>query len=70
MTRRQKYFLKQKAIGLVLIVGTVIVALLVGGDITGALITIPVGLCLCFTKKMIWMDDYYWEVKEAKDKEL
>ena len=62
MTRRQKYFLKQRAIGLLAIVISVIFAMV--WQVSAYIIMVPVGLALLFTRKMIWMDDYYKEVKE------
>lgn len=63
------YFLKQKFIGVVTIVGTIVVCNsgllyneeIQGNDWTIALLSIPFGLILIFTKEKYWMDDYFFE---------
>ncbi|MBS6180537.1 MAG: hypothetical protein KH921_07090 [Erysipelotrichaceae bacterium] len=65
--RRARYFMKQKAIGFLLIVATVLaVWLLLDGDATIALVTIPLGLTLMFTKEKYWMDDYFYETENKE----
>lgn len=71
------YFLKQKFIGVVTIVGTIVVCNsgllyneeIQGNDWTIALLSIPFGLILIFTKEKYWMDDYFFEC-EADEYEL
>lgn len=63
------YFLKQKFIGAVIIVGTIVVCNsgllyneeIQGNDWTIALFTIPIGLIFIFSKDKCWMDDYFFE---------
>lgn len=59
--QRRLYFLKQKAIGVFLLLFTWFAIWLLNGDATVALITVPLGLGLIFSKDMLWMDDYYFE---------
>lgn len=71
------YFLKQKFIGVLTIVGTIVVCNsgwlyneeIQGNDWTIALLSIPFGLILIFTKEKYWMDDYFFEC-EADEYEL
>lgn len=63
------YFLKQKFIGVVTIIGTIVICNsgllyneeIQGNDWTIALLSIPFGLILIFTKEKYWMDDYFFE---------
>lgn len=67
MTRRQNYFLKQKLIGLgMIIVGIIITVLIEDAGVINYL-TLPMGLVMLFTKEMIWMDDYFFEMEERKE---
>lgn len=66
MTRRQRYFVKQKAIGLLAIVMGVIFAMV--WQIPAYILLMPVGLVLLFTKKMVWIDDYYYEMEERRER--
>lgn len=67
MTRKQKYFMKQKLIGLgMIIVGIIITVLIEGMGIINYL-TLPMGLVMLFTKEMVWMDDYFFEVEKEKE---
>lgn len=65
MTRRQRYFMKQKLIGLVMIIFGIIPSLLIDdGNIF--MVCVPMGIVLLFTKEMLWIDDYYREVEDRK----
>ena len=64
MDKRQIYFLKQKIVGLILIVIAVIAALATGGNITVSVLFGPAGLYLLFTKKMILDLEYKFEEEE------
>lgn len=63
------YFLKQKIIGVVIIVGTILVCNsgllyneeIQGNDWTISLLFIPMGLMLLFSKDKCWADDYFFE---------
>lgn len=65
MTRHQWYFVKQKLIGLVAIVFTLLVGIFTG---VGSLLvfSIPIGGYLIVTKKMIIQDKYFYELEEKK----
>lgn len=64
--RERLYFLKQKVVGLFLIIITILLCnsnlmydITTGkNDWTIALITIPIGLILLFSKEKYWMDNY------------
>ena len=67
MSRRKRYFMKQKLIGLMMIIMGIVGAIITRGiDGSGAVLLIfgGLGLCMVFTKDMMWMDDYFYEVEE------
>lgn len=43
---------------------TMILIKLLDGDATIALITVPLGLYLAFTKEMCIVNEFYWQTKE------
>ncbi len=57
--RRFWYFLKQRLTGIFLLAITVPAVAVMDGDATMALVTVPLGLCLLFTKEKLIMDRYY-----------
>ena len=57
---RRWYFIKQKAYGLAMLAVTVLAAWATEGDITIAVITVPLGLMCLFSKKMLIVDNYYF----------
>ena len=57
---RARYFRKQKLMGVLLTLLGILTAFLLEGDITVAMIIVPLGLYVIFTKKMVLSDDYYW----------
>lgn len=59
--RRRLYFLKQKVIGVFFLIFTIFAVKLLDGDATIALLTVPIGLTLIFSKEKWWMDNYYFE---------
>lgn len=61
---RRWYFIKQKAYGLVTLAVTVMAAWATEGDITIAVITVPLGLACLFSKEMLITDNYYFATKE------
>lgn len=61
--RRRLYFLKQKVIGVFFLIFTIFAVKLLDGDATIALLTIPIGLKLIFSKEKWWMDNYYFETE-------
>lgn len=64
--RRRLYFLKQKVIGVFLLILTIFAVKLLEGDATIALITVPLGLVLIFSKEKCWMDSYYFEIENEE----
>lgn len=65
------YFLKQKVIGIFFLIFTIFAVKLLDGNATIALLMVPLGLMLIFSKKKWWMDNYYFEteIKEREDDE-
>lgn len=59
---RRWYFIKQKAYGLAMLAVTVLAGGM--GDITIAVITVPLGLMCLFSKKMLIVDNYYFATEE------
>ena len=64
--QRRWYFIKQRLSGIFLIVLTMILIKLLDGDATIALITVPLGLYLAFTKEMCIVNEFYWQTKERR----
>ncbi len=64
--QRRWYFIKQRLNGIFLIVLTMILIKLLDGNATIALITVPLGLYLAFTKKMCIVNEFYWQTKERR----
>lgn len=65
LTRRQRYFVKQKLIGLLLIVTGTLLTLSIS-DGAPFMLFVVFGLGLLLTKKMVWIDDYYNEIEDRK----
>lgn len=59
--RRRLYFLKQKTVGVFLLVFTIFAVKLLDGDATIALLTVPLGLALIFSREKCLVDGYYFE---------
>lgn len=67
MTERQRYFVKQKLIGIALIILGIITTLLFYGDCPILLFFGPIGFYSIFTKRMILMDEYYFKIKDSEE---
>ena len=63
---RRWYFLKQRALGVAVLVFTVLAVWILEGDATIALITVPLGLALVFSKQMLVVNEYYFRTEERK----
>lgn len=68
MDKKFAYFMKQKLIGVVMLAFTALSIYVLDGDVTVAVFTMPIGLYLIFTNRMIIEDDYYFEVMRRKNK--
>ena len=66
--QRRWYFLKQRLTGVFLLVFTALAVMATGGDATIAVITVPLGLYLVFTKEMVIESSFYRETKERDTK--
>jgi hypothetical protein len=51
--QRRKYFLIQRAVGLVLVAANVLAAYVLDGDITAAVFLVPLGIYLMLTKEQV-----------------
>ena len=60
---------KQYVMGAALIVSGILAVALVGGDATIALITVPLGLYLIFTKEILIGNDLQQEMEEREKDE-
>lgn len=70
MNRRNLYFLKQKLMGVGIIALTLLPLMLFRGeDATYAVLLIPMGLWLIFSKKMILVNDYFFEMEDYEDED-
>ena len=52
-TQRRKYFLMQRAAGLVMVVTNMLAAYIMDGDITAAVLLVPLGIYLMLTKEKV-----------------
>lgn len=62
---RMLYFLKQKLYGFLLAIVTIFAVVVLEGDATIAVFTIPISALLIFSRKMILVNDFYWREKEC-----
>ncbi len=60
MKERRKYFAIQRLAGLCLLILTVVLVV-IDGDLTISMITVPLGVSLLFSKKMLILNRYYFE---------
>ena len=67
MNKRKRYFIKQKLIGVTMIIFALISCHLTKEAFTALIIT-PIALVMIFSKKMIWMDSYFYEIQKMKKK--
>ena len=65
LTRRQLYFVKQKIIGLAMIIAGTILTLTISEGAPFMLFVV-IGLWFLLSKDMIWIDDYHDEVEDRK----
>ena len=66
--QKKMYFIKQKLVGMLVIVLAILSVIFSEGDGTAALVMVPMGIGLIITKDMVLMNEYYWEVKEMESK--
>lgn len=67
--QRRWYFIKQRLFGIALLVFTVLATMMLDGDATIGFVTVPLGLCLIFSKEMLITNDFYWQTKERAKNE-
>lgn len=59
--KRKLYFIRQKIIGAFLLAFTVFSVYLLDGEATIAIITVPIGLGMIFSRNICWMGDGYFK---------
>lgn len=64
--QRRRYFIKQRLYGIVLLIFTMLAVRLLDGDATLALVTVPLGLCMIFSREMLITNEFYWREERAK----
>lgn len=66
MEEREKalYFLKQRFIGIFVLILTIVSVWALEGDATMGLFTVPLGIALLFSKKPIIYGKYFWKMEE------
>lgn len=65
MSRKERYFVKQKLTGLALMILTIIWSFICDAVIFG-IVGVPIGLWLLFTKEMVLVDDYSDEIERRR----
>ena len=60
MSKRKRYFIKQRLIGILMIVLSIISVKLTG-DGTVTLLLLPIGIFTTFTKEMVITDTYFFD---------
>lgn len=64
--QRRWYFVKQRLLGITLLIFTVLATKLLDGDATIGLFAVPLGIYLVFSKEMLIVNDFYWQEERAK----
>lgn len=64
--RRRWYFIKQRAVGVAILLLTVLAVIVLDGDATIGVFTVPLSLYLIFGSEMVIVNGYYWETKERE----
>lgn len=67
MSRKKKYFMTQKAVGLGIVLFAIVATLITKDATLAIFMFIPFGCYMVFTKDMILPTRYYWEVEEEKE---
>lgn len=71
MTRKQRYYLKQKITGFGFIIGSILLMTFgkdfIGPEVGDFMIIIPVGLFMMFTKQRVWIDNYSLEMDRKEE---
>ena len=65
MSRKERYFVKQKLTGLALMILTIMWSFICDAVIFG-IVGVPIGLWLLFTKEMLLIDDYSDEIERRR----
>lgn len=66
MKHDKRYFRRQKLLGLALTILGILSAIMLEGDITVAMLTVPLGLYVLFTKKPVMYDDDYEDLDSGR----
>ena len=65
--QRRWYFIKQRLFGIALLAFTVLATILLDGDATIGFVTVPLGLCLIFSKEMLIVNNFYWQEERRRN---
>ena len=65
MSRKERYFVKQKLMGLALIILAIMWSFICDAVIFG-IVGVPIGLWLLSTKEMVLVDDYSDEIERRR----
>lgn len=65
--QRRWYFIKQRLFGIVTLIFTVLAIKMLDGDATIAVITVPIGLYMIFSKEMLLVNDFYWQEERRRN---
>lgn len=63
---RRWYFIKQRALGAAVLAFTMLAVWFLEGDATVALVTVPLGLALVFSREKMIVNDYYLKTEERR----
>lgn len=63
----EMYLIKQRIMGVIMIVLGIISAVVLDGDVTACMIVVPLGIWLMVTKK--YVGDYQYEINEDEELE-
>lgn len=66
MLERKRYFIKQKLFGVIVLIIAALSVKALDGDMTAALIMVPLGLVLITSSKMLIVNKYYWKHEDKK----
>lgn len=70
MSKKVKYYLTQKLVGLGMILLGALTYIILDRDLTVAFFMVPMGTYMLLSKEMILTNKYFFEVHEEEDEEL
>lgn len=64
--QRRWYFFKQRMAGVAMLMLTMLTVIMLDGDATIGVFTVPLALYLIFGSEMVIVNGYFWETKERR----